>query len=77
MRQYLTLKHLGLKAVSDLPPVHADEYDDVIQVLYCDSAMGLQLRLRHIIESISKAMRIDEIVYSVRNRTFTSPSISA
>jgi|SRR5579859_5213522 len=76
-RQYLTLKHLGLKAVPDLSPVHSNEYDDVIQVLYCDSAMGLQPRFRRIIESISKAMRIDEIVYSVRNRTLTSPSISA
>jgi len=76
-RQYLTLKHLGLKAVPDLPPAQANEYDDVIQVLYCDSAMALQPRFRRIIESISKAMRIDEIVYSVRNRTLTSPSISA
>lgn len=75
-RQYLTLKHLGLKAVS-VPPVHSSEYDDVIQVLYCDSAMVLQPRFRRIIESISTAMRIDEIVRSVPNRTITSPSISA
>jgi hypothetical protein len=76
-RQYLTLKHLGLKVVSDLSPVHANEYDDVIQVLYCDSAMALQPRFRRIIESISMAMRIDEVVYSVRNRTLSSSSISA
>ena len=76
-RQYLTLKHLGLKVVSDVSPVHANEYDDVIQVLYCDSAMALRPRFQRIIESISKTMRIDEIVYSVRNRTLRSPSISA
>jgi hypothetical protein len=75
-RQYLTLKHLGLKAVSDLSPIHSDEFDDVIQVLYCDSAMGLQPRFRRIIESISMAMRIDEVVHSVRNRTLSSSSIS-
>ena len=76
-RQYLTLKHLGLKAVSNLPPIHSNEYDDLIQVLYCDSAVGLQPRFRRIIESISMAMRIDEVVYSVRNRTASNSSISA
>jgi hypothetical protein len=76
-RQYLTLKHLGLKAVSNLPPIHSNEYDDLIQVLYCDSAVGLQPRFRRTIESISMAMRIDEVVYSVRDRTASNSSISA
>jgi len=76
-RQYLTLKHLGLKAIANLSPVHSAEYDDLIQVLYCDSAMALQPRFRRIIESISMAMRIDEVVFSVRNRTLSSSSISA
>ena len=76
-RQYLTLKHLGLREVADLPPIPSSEYDDLIQVLYCDSAMGLQPRFRRIIESISSAMRIDEVVDSARNRTLWGSSISA
>jgi hypothetical protein len=76
-RQYLTLKHLGLKAVSNLSPVHSDEYDDLIQILYCDSTEGLQPRFRRIIESISMAMRIDEVVNSARNLATSSSSISA
>jgi hypothetical protein len=76
-RQYLTLKHLGLKSVSNLPLIRSNEYDDLIRVLYCDSAVGLQPRFRRIIESISTVMRIDEVVYSVRNGTASNSSVSA
>lgn len=72
-RQCLTLKHLGLKAVSDLSPLYSKEYDDVIQVLYCDSAMGLQPRFRRIIESISMAMRIDEMVMAISGSSEDTP----
>jgi hypothetical protein len=73
-RQYLTLTRLGLKVVSGLSPVHSSEYNDVIQILYCDSAMALQPRLRRILESLSVVMRIENVVDSVRNRTVSSSS---
>src|ERR1700756_5622801 len=60
--QYLTLTRLGLKMVAGLSPVRSSEYDDFIQVLYCDSATTLQPHLRRIIESLSIAMRIEETV---------------
>jgi Acetyltransferase (GNAT) domain len=75
-RQYLTLTHLGLKVVSGLSPVRSSEYDDFIQVLYCDSAMVLQPRFRRIIESLSMAMRMEQVVNSVGNRTLFSSSAS-
>ena len=73
-RQYLTLTHLGLKVVAGLSPVRSSEYDDSIQVLYCDGAMALQPRFRRIIESLSIAMRMEEVVHSVSNRTLSSSS---
>ena len=73
-RQSLTLTHLGLNAVSGLSPVHSNEYDDHIQVLYCDSAMVLQPRFLRIIESISTVMGIEEVVRSVWSRTLSSSS---
>jgi len=75
-RQYLTLTHLGLKVVSGLSPVHSSEYDDFIQVLYCDSAMVLRPRFQRIIESLSMAMRMEQVVNSVGNRTLSSSSAS-
>ena len=75
-RQYLTLTHLGLKVVSGLSPVRSSEYDDVIPVLYCDSAMALQPRFRGIIESLSMAMRMEQVVNSIRSRTLSSSSAS-
>jgi len=56
--------------------VHSSDYDDSIQVLYCDSAMVLQPRFQRIIESLSMAMRMEEVVNSVGNRTLSSSSAS-
>jgi len=67
--QYLTLTRLGLKMAAGLSPARSSEYDDFIQVLHCDSATTLQPRLRRIIESLSIAMRIEETVQTVHNRT--------
>jgi hypothetical protein len=73
--QYLTLTRLGLKAVSGPSPVCSNEYDDFIRVLHCDSATTLQQRLRRIIESLSIAMRIEETVQTIHNRTlYSSPA---
>jgi len=73
-RQYFTLTRLGLKMFAGLSPVRSSEYDDFIQVLHCDSATPLQPRLRRIIESLSIAMRIEETVQSVQNRTLYTSS---
>jgi hypothetical protein len=72
--QYLTLTHLGLKVVPGLSPVRSSDYDDLIQVLHCDGATTLQPRLRRIIESLSTAMRIEETVQTVHNRTLYGSS---
>ena len=72
--QCLTLTRLGLRMVAGFASVGSSEYDDFIHVLHCDSATKLQPRLRRIIESLSIAMRIEETVQMVHNRTFHSSS---
>ena len=74
--QYLTLAHLGMKEISGLAPVRSIEYDDLVQVLYCDTAIALQPRFRRVIESLSMAIRIEEIVSSVHNGALQGASKS-
>lgn len=73
--QNLTLTRLGLKMVAGVSPVHSSEFDDFIQVLYCDSATSLQPRLRRIMESLSITMRIEETLQTIHNGALSNSPV--
>lgn len=60
--QYLMLSRLGLRPVSGIEPLISAEYDDVIQVMYCNRNQKLQRRFQRMMDAMAKAIGIDQIL---------------